>query len=176
MTQMQALPRLTGTELRLIEQLAYLIERQRQRRPGGTPYALPGRAWLAARLGTCVTTISRASGRLARRGMLHVVQRRPRHGQYQTCLYQIIDASGWAAARLARAARRAFDRVADMTHKRRCSNNSFGNNESRDARPPLESGGTPHQVPPPLVDLSRLPPRLRAVLARHVVQTDSASK
>ena len=165
---MQPTERLSGTELRLLEQLAYLIALHRQRRPGGTPYATPGRAWLAARLGTCETTISRASHSLARRGLLRVVQRRPRAGRWQTCLYQIVDAAGWAGARLAANVRSLFHRMTEASDKRRSINNGRRIKNMSASRAVEPAAFAAEIRPPPPPDLSRLSPRLRAVLARYV--------
>jgi len=90
---------LSSIDIRLLEVLAYLSRLTARRSPTGASYCIPGRAWLATRLGCSRETISEHVARLARLGLIHRQQRRPVDGRWQTNLYRLIHPGAWVAAR-----------------------------------------------------------------------------
>lgn len=136
--------RLTGTELRLIDELHYLAELQRQRSPKGAAYAIPGRAWLAQRIGVTIWQISRATSRLAKLGILTKSQRRPVGGRWRSCIYWLNARASWGAARVMRACRAAFNRVRFRAHIAKSEQLLEQKEPSRSAPAAvLEVGGAP---------------------------------
>lgn len=94
---------LTGTDFRLLDELTFLARQQRKRT--GASYAIPGRKYLAVRLGVCIRTVSRSVSRLKRLGILDAIQRRPVRGIWQTNLYKIRSWLGWRLGQISGALR-----------------------------------------------------------------------
>ena len=107
---------LRSIDLRLLDELAFLSRKQRQRSPSGATYCCPGRAYLARKLDCSIETISDHISHLAQLGLIHRVQRRPHAGRFQTTLYRLIHPMAWAAARVRQLVLRTAHRVPIKTH------------------------------------------------------------
>jgi len=90
--------KLEGVDFRLIDELSFLANLQAQRT--GSRYCIPGRKYLARKLGVCVRTISRHLSKLRRLGVIDAIQRRPVRGQFQTNLYRVYEWTVWQARRV----------------------------------------------------------------------------
>jgi DNA-binding transcriptional ArsR family regulator len=91
-TQSQRTPcanRLSHTDVRLLEQLHWMGIAYQARTKAKAPYAWPSRAWLAARLGISIRTVSRHTSKLQRLELLRVTVRRQERGRWQSNLYQL---------------------------------------------------------------------------------------
>lgn len=98
---------LEGVDYRLIDELSFLSNLQAQRT--GSRYCIPGRKYLARKLGVCVRTISRHITKLRKLGVIDAIQRRPVGGIFQTNLYRLYPAVEWAAKRTISLIRDAWD-------------------------------------------------------------------
>lgn len=107
---------LSSLDVRILDELAYLSRLQAQKSTTGARYCVPGRRWLAERLGCSVETISEHTSRLADLGLIRKLQRRPLDGKFQTNLYRLIHPMAWMAARVARAVTRVANRMPRMAH------------------------------------------------------------
>jgi len=87
------IPKLNWSDLRTFEEISFLCKLRRQR--GLLPYAIPGRAYLARKTGYSVRTVSRATSRLVKAGLLQKRQRRPTQGQWQSNLYRPVSQRFW---------------------------------------------------------------------------------
>lgn len=135
--------RLTGTELRIIDELHFLSEQQRSRSPKGAAYAIPGRRWLAQRCGVTVWQVSRATSRLANLGLLSKSQRRPQGGRWRSCIYWVHARTAWAAARVNRVVRAAFNRVRFTAHIAKSKQLLESKEPPRSATAAILEGGGP---------------------------------
>lgn len=91
---------LRARDFQLIDLIAFLSKCTARSSPSGAKYCTPGRAWLAQQLGVSTRTITRATNRMARLGVLQKQQRRPRRGHWSTNLYRLVNRAGWRAAAL----------------------------------------------------------------------------
>lgn len=107
---------LSSIECRLLEELAYLARLQAKRSKSGAFYCVPGREYLAKKLGCSVVTVSRHVSRLKGLGLLSAFQRRPQEGQWQTNLYRLIHPLSWGVARIRHLVATTSYRVSRMTH------------------------------------------------------------
>jgi len=135
--------KLRGADMRLLDEIGYLSRIAAQRSPKRAHYAMPGRRWLAERLGCSVRTVTRITTKLARLGILNKRQRRPVRGRWQTCLYACVAPAGWAAVALATRIRSITNRRPKVAHK---------------ALPPLGK----NNIKPPFEDLATILSRGRA--------------
>jgi len=87
------IPRLTWSDIKTFEQIAFLCKLRRQR--GLLPYCIPGREYLSRKTGFSIRTVSRATGRLVAAGLLQKRQRRPTQGQWQSNLYRPVSHRFW---------------------------------------------------------------------------------
>ena len=135
--------KLRGADMRLLDEIGYLSRIAAQRSPKRAHYAMPGRRWLAERLGCSVRTVTRITTKLAHLGILNKRQRRPVRGRWQTCLYACVAPAGWAAVALATRIRSLSNRRPKVAHK---------------ALPPLGK----NNIKPPFEDLATILSRGRA--------------
>jgi hypothetical protein len=107
---------LLAVDFRLLDELTYLSRKQAKRSPSGARYCIPGRQYLAAKLGVCVRTVSRSIARLKRLGILDVTQRRPVRGIWKTNLYKIRHWLGWRLGQVQGLLRKPFHRGTPVAH------------------------------------------------------------
>ena len=84
-----------GVDFRLIDELTFLSNLQAQKSPTGAQYCIPGREYLAKKLGVCIRTVSRHIGKLKGMGVIEAIQRRPVRGQFKSNLYKVFDWTVW---------------------------------------------------------------------------------
>jgi len=90
---LDGVPKLNWSDLRTFEEISFLCKLRRKR--GLLPYAIPGRSYLSKKTGFSVRTVSRATGRLVKAGLLQKRQRRPVQGQWASNLYRPVSARFW---------------------------------------------------------------------------------
>jgi DNA-binding transcriptional ArsR family regulator len=90
---------LDGIDFRLLDELAFLCQQQRQRT--GAAYCCPGREYLARKVDCDIGTISRHTSKLERLGLLEKIQRRPVRGQWRSCLYRLRSWVSWRLGQVA---------------------------------------------------------------------------
>lgn len=125
---------LKSIDFLILDHLAYLSRLRAAHSPKRAHYATPGRAWLAAKAGVSVSTITRHTTRLKALGLLDKRQRRPVEGKWQTNLYVLVGRAAWIVARSMHAMRRRPNR--------RASVRDLAPSEGRDGR----SAGTRAQL------------------------------
>jgi helix-turn-helix protein len=111
---------LLGTDFRLLDELTFLAKQQKKK--SGAAYCVPGRKYLAEKLGCSIRTISRSIARLTRLGVLAVTHRRPIRGIWQTNMYKIRSWFGWRMGQLGAMLRKPVHRgtpVARITSRER---------------------------------------------------------
>jgi hypothetical protein len=106
---------LLGVDFRLLDELTFLAKQQKKK--SGAAYCMPGRKYLAEKLGCSIRTISRSIARLRRLGILDAIQRRPVRGIWQTNLYKIRNWIGWRLGQLSEMLRKPLHRGTPMAHK-----------------------------------------------------------
>ncbi len=89
---------LDGVDFRLIDELSFLSKLQKERT--GASYCLPGREYLARKLGVSVRTVSRHIAKLKGLGVIDAIQRRPVRGQWRSNLYKVVHWIGWRVRQL----------------------------------------------------------------------------
>jgi DNA-binding transcriptional ArsR family regulator len=90
---------LDGIDFRLLDELAFLCRKQRQRT--GAAYCCPGREYLARKVDCDIGTISRHTTKLERLGLIEKIQRRPVRGQWRSCLYRLRSWVSWRLGQIA---------------------------------------------------------------------------
>lgn len=169
---------LSGTQLLLLDELRYLADIQAQKGGKGCHYAMPSRAYLAAKTGCSIVTVSRHISRLVADQWITRVQRRPRAGVYQTNLYRLNQLLAHGPRKLIASLQAALNRVSHVIHKPKNHNYK----EKRSAASGARSGGssaahshplrtrpadTPHEPEKALAALDKI----RAILAPQTPRT-----
>lgn len=106
-------------DVRLLDQIAYLSTVHNRQSKRGGRYAVPGRRWLAQRLGCSVWTISRHTSALQRAGILQKYQRPQKAGRFRSCVYWLVEPGSWVVARTRQLLRAASHRVRFQAHRTR---------------------------------------------------------
>jgi hypothetical protein len=101
----------------LLDELAFLSRLRRTSSPSGAAYCVPGRAWLGARLGVSIRTITRHTSHLVGLGVLRREQRRPVAGRWQTNLYVLVGRAVWLVSKTVRTLRSSPYRGTSKAHK-----------------------------------------------------------
>jgi hypothetical protein len=140
---------LDGIDFRLLDELAYLCNQQRQRT--GAAYCCPGRDYLAGKVGCDRGTISRHTTKLERLGVLEKIQRRPLRGQWRSCLYRLRSWVGWRLGQVAGMLRKIGKARAPgpTAHRVRPSAriaHKYENNASKPPSKPLNTPLSPEQI------------------------------
>lgn len=95
-------PKITATQIRILEQIDYLSRQQAKRSRWGARYCCPGQAYLARKIGVHPVTVSKAVTDLADKGILSVTHRRKVRGIWQTNLYRIMSRCWWRLGKIVR--------------------------------------------------------------------------
>ncbi len=107
---------LSGVDLKLLDEIAFLSRKRAERSRSGALYCAPGRKYLARKIGVAVSTISRHVSKLKRLGLLTALQRRPIGGIWQSNMYKINSWLGWRLAGIRDMVRKIGSRVAKKAH------------------------------------------------------------
>jgi len=107
----------TATMWQVVDELLFLEECHKKRRPGAPVYTTPSTFYLAGKCGCTRFTISRATEALVALGVLHKQFRRAIHGNFQTCLYRISNKYRWRINRVKQAISSVTSRVRLSAHK-----------------------------------------------------------
>ena len=89
---------LTGTQLRLIDEIAYLSNLHATNAPRGGKWCQPSRRYLAEKCNRSIWTISRATCDPRFRRLVAHHQQRKLRGAWRSCKYYIVHRAAWAWA------------------------------------------------------------------------------
>jgi len=92
--------RLSGSAIAVLEEIDFLSRMQARRSPSGARYCCPSEAYLSRKVGVRREQISRIVSNLARLGILEVIGRRRRGGNWSTNLYKLVSRKWWKHMRL----------------------------------------------------------------------------
>jgi len=131
----------TATMWRVVEELMFLEECRKKRRPGQPVYTTPSTTYLATKCGCTRWTISRATEALVELGVLHKQFRRKVGNQFQTCLYRVSNKFRWRINRVGAAIKSVTSRVRQTAHKQdkpiKVARSEVAPAPKRSAPPPL---------------------------------------
>jgi hypothetical protein len=108
---------LSGTDLRLLETLAFLARKAGKRLGRSLAMAYPSQAWLAAHVGACRSYVSERLQRLEAKGMIRIVRRRREEGVWKSNLYQIVSKKVWRLNALSACISKVSNHVGSSRHK-----------------------------------------------------------
>lgn len=107
---------LDGIDLKLCEEIAFLSRCQAKKSPTGARYCCPSEAYLSKKIGVRRETISDHVRKLEKLGVLHVLRRRKKGGQWQTNLYKLIKWVHWLVSKALAPLRGRPPRVTEKSH------------------------------------------------------------
>jgi DNA-binding transcriptional MocR family regulator len=107
---------LTGIDLRLLDELIFLSRATARRSPRHAHYCIPGRKYLARKLGCSIVTISRHIAKLKHLGIIEAFQRRPIAGTWQTNFFRVLTWQAWKFGQIRTLVTGIANRVSQLTH------------------------------------------------------------